>query len=123
MTSDASPTEAFVWIWLPGQTTPVVCGRIRLRDGGHVFTYARSYLARREATPIYEPDLPLGSDDIEPLAPLALANSLRDAAPDAWGRRVIAYRRTLWRRQFLNDLAFEGLHEPLGDVLSALPDR
>ena len=93
MTSDTSPTEAFVWIWLPGQTTPVVCGRIRLRDGRHVFTYARSYLARDEAIPIYEPELPLRSDDIEPLAPLSLANSLRDAAPDAWGRRVIVHRQ------------------------------
>lgn len=87
MTSDAPPVEAFVWTWLPSWTTPVVCGRIRLRDGRHVFTYARSYLAREEAVPIYEPELPLRSDDIEPLAPLSLANSLRDAAPDAWGRR------------------------------------
>ena len=31
-----------------------------------------------------------------------------------------ANRRLLWRRQFLNDLAFEGLHEPLGEALKAL---
>ena len=33
-----------------------------------------------------------------------------------------ADRRLLWRRQFLNDLAFEGLEVQLGDVIEGLPD-
>ena len=92
MTSDAPPREAFVWIWLPRRVAPVVCGRIRQQDGRHDFTYANSYLSRGEAIPIYEPELPLGTGDIEPEAPLSIASSLRDAGPDAWGRRVIAHR-------------------------------
>ena len=163
MTSEAArPQEAFVWIWLPGQTSPVVAGQIRARGAVHAFRYGGSYLARDNAIPIFEPELPLRPGWLEPPPGLSIANALRDAAPDAWGRRVIAYRlgdgrgeaddrddldemtfmllsgsdragaldfqasaswasvcdeaalsdadrRLLWRRQFLNDLAFEGL--------------
>ncbi len=61
MTSNASrPSEAFVWIWLPGKTRPVVAGRIYPESDHFVFTYGRSYLARDDAIPIYAPELPLG---------------------------------------------------------------
>ena len=86
------PREAFVWIWLPGQTVPVVAGRIRARDDHFAFTYGRSYLEREGAIPIYVPELPLRRGPIRPEPPLEIAGALRDAAPDAWGRRVIAYR-------------------------------
>jgi serine/threonine-protein kinase HipA len=45
MTSNTTtPDEAFVWIWLPGETAPVVAGRLD-RDGEKlVFTYGQSYL-------------------------------------------------------------------------------
>ena len=33
-----------------------------------------------------------------------------------------ADRRLLWRRQFLNDLAFEGLEGQLTEALEGLPD-
>ena len=93
MTSDATrPREAFVWIWLPGRTAPVVAGRIHAEDDHFVFTYGRSYLARDDAIPVYAPELPLRSGAIVPEPPLEIANALRDASPDAWGRRVIAHR-------------------------------
>ena len=93
MTSDASlPREAFVWIWLPGRTAPVVAGRIDAQDDHFVFTYGRSYLAREDAIPIYASELPLRTGAIVPKPPLDIANALRDASPDAWGRRVIAHR-------------------------------
>ncbi len=93
MTSDTSrPCEAFVWIWLPSRTVPVVAGRIHPEDDHFVFTYGRSYLARDEAIPVYVPELPLRADAIVPEPPLEIANALRDASPDAWGRRVIAHR-------------------------------
>ena len=38
------------------------------------------------------PELPLRSGAIVPESPLEIANALRDASPDAWGRRVIAHR-------------------------------
>jgi len=93
MTSSALYAEAYVWVWLPGRTEPVVAGRLA-RDGGvFLFNYGRSYLARADAISLYEPELPLRSGALPLLNGLSLANCLRDAAPDAWGRRVILNRR------------------------------
>lgn len=87
-----APEEAYVWIWLPGATEPVIAGRIA-RDGKRlIFNYGQSYLDRSDRIPIYEPELPLRSGAIAPEAGLGMAGCLRDAAPDAWGRRVILNR-------------------------------
>ncbi|TGD61141.1 type II toxin-antitoxin system HipA family toxin [Tabrizicola sp. WMC-M-20] len=83
--------EAFVWIWLPDATEPVVCGRIDLVNGLYQFTYGRSYLARKDAIPVWLPELPLDDGAIMPEAPATIAGSLRDAAPDQWGRRVVLH--------------------------------
>ena len=92
MNSNPRPEEAYVWIWLPGATEPVVAGRIA-RDGERlIFNYGQSYLAREDAIAIYEPELPLGRGAIVPEAGLFMAGCLRDGAPDAWGRRVILNR-------------------------------
>ena len=93
MTSDCpdtkAPEEAFVWIWLPEATAPVVAGRIA-RDGKRlIFNYGQSYLSLKDRIPIYEPELPLRSGAIVPEDGLSMHRCLRDAAPDAWGRRVI----------------------------------
>ncbi len=93
MTSNGAYTEAFVWIWLPGETEPVVAGRLA-RDGNNlVFNYGKSYLARENAMPIYEPELPLQSGTLPLLEGLSMPNCIRDAAPDAWGRRVIINKK------------------------------
>ena len=86
------PTSSYVWVWLPGETDPVVAGRIVDQGESMDFYYGRSYLALDNALPLYEPELPLRSGLIAPEPPLRYANSLRDAAPDAWGRRVIINR-------------------------------
>jgi len=92
MTSDRRIDEAFVWVWLPGATEPVVAGRI-VRDGARlIFNYGQSYLERAEAIPLYLPELPLQSGAIMPEPGLNMAGCLRDGAPDAWGRRVILNR-------------------------------
>ncbi len=71
---------------------PVVAGRIA-RDGRRlIFNYGQSYLDRNDQIPIYEPELPLRSGAIAPEAGLSIAGCLRDAFPDAWGRRVIMNR-------------------------------
>lgn len=85
--------EAFAWIWLPDATEPVVCGRIDLVDGLYHFTYGRSYLARKDAMAVWLPELPLEDRVIVPEAPTIIAGSLRDAAPDQWGRRVVLNRQ------------------------------
>ena len=93
MTSDSAlPRDAFVWTWLPGTSEPVVAGRlVRIGDEAH-FVYGRSYRERADAVPLYLPELPLGGETLRPPAGHYMASSLRDAAPDAWGRRVILNR-------------------------------
>lgn len=88
MTSETNQ-EAFVWIWLPGSSEPVVAGRLARSDKQLIFNYGRSYLARKEAISIYEPELPLKAGVLPLLTGLSMPSSIRDAAPDAWGRRVI----------------------------------
>lgn len=93
MTSDHRYEEAYVWIWLPEETEPVVAGLVT-RDGDRLtFNYGRSYLNRQNAIPIYKPELPLRAGVQPPLPGLSMPSCLRDAAPDAWGRRVIVNRK------------------------------
>ena len=82
-------TEAFAWIWLPGETKPVVAGKLSRDGSAFVFTYGQSYLARDNAIPIYDAELPLKSGTLPLLSGLSIPGCIRDAAPDAWGRRVI----------------------------------
>lgn len=89
MTSDANHTQAYVWIWLPGHTQPVVAGLLTPKDQRLRFNYGQSYLARQDAISLYEPELPLNSGVLPLLNGLAIPSCIRDAAPDAWGRRVI----------------------------------
>lgn len=93
MTSKLSQRkEAFVWVWLPEKTEPIVAGRLTQESERYVFNYGASYLDRKDAIPMYEPELPLGRGLIEPEAGLVMASSIRDGSPDAWGRRVIINR-------------------------------
>jgi len=91
-TSEKKPTEAFVWIWLPGETEPVVAGRLFSVGEQLLFNYGRSYLARNNAISLYEPELPLRAGVLPLTLGLTMPNCLRDAAPDAWGRRVVINR-------------------------------
>lgn len=90
MISDAG--QAYVWVWLPGRTEPVVAGRLYEADGRLLFHYGRSYLAREDAIALYLPELPLQPGPIALTPGLSMPGCLRDAAPDAWGRRVILNR-------------------------------
>ena len=93
MTSEpAPPRDAFIWTWLAGAKAPIVAGRlVRVGDEAH-FVYGRSYRERNDAVPLYLPELPLGGETLRPPAGHFMASALRDAAPDAWGRRVILNR-------------------------------
>jgi serine/threonine-protein kinase HipA len=59
MISKHLPEEAYVWVWLPGATEPVVAGLLSRQGGALVFNYGKSYLERSNAIAIYEPELPL----------------------------------------------------------------
>lgn len=100
MTSSGNPhgnKQAFVWIWLPGETRPVVAGRLEADKDHILFNYGKSYLARiggqPPAMPIYEPELPLQAGALPLPEGLTMPGCIRDAAPDAWGRRVIINRK------------------------------
>lgn len=100
--------EAYVWVWLPGETKPVVAGRLEAVDGLILFNYGKSYLDRIHSSPpaisLYEPELPLRAGDIPLLEGLSMPSCIRDAAPDAWGRRVII-NKTLGRKGANTDTA------------------
>lgn len=86
-------SEAYVWIWLPGAVDPVVAGRLEALGTALVFNYAASYLARPNAMAIYGPELPLRQGALPLPEGLDMPGSIRDGAPDAWGRRVILNRK------------------------------
>jgi len=88
----ADPLEAYVWIWLPEQAEPVVAGRLAPSPHGLQFNYGQSYLARDDAISLYSPELPLQRGSLPLLPGLHMPGCLRDASPDAWGRRVIMNR-------------------------------
>jgi len=93
-TSDPAqhPDSAYVWVWPPSATEPVVAGRLNDRGAIVTFTYARSYLERSGSMALYLPELPLRRGELQPLSG-EIAGCVADAAPDAWGRRAIEHRR------------------------------
>jgi serine/threonine-protein kinase HipA len=93
MTSETKHTQAYVWVWLPESTKPVVAGLLTASGKQLVYNYGQSYLARNDAIPLYEPELPLRSGVLPLTAGLNMPNCIRDAAPDAWGRRIIINRK------------------------------
>lgn len=93
MISKGIYNEAYVWIWLPGKTEPVVAGLLSAAANQLVFNYGRSYLQRSDAIPIYAPELPLQQGVIPLLPSLDMPSCIRDASPDAWGRRVLINRK------------------------------
>lgn len=100
MTSN-NKKEAFVWIWLPGEVQPVVAGKLEVEQSFIHFNYGKSYLGRvnnqNPAIPIYDLELPLKAGVLPLPNGLDMPNCIRDAAPDAWGRRVILNKK-LWQK-------------------------
>lgn len=87
-------SEAFVWVYLPEHTEPVVCGRLLVReDGAYSFVYGRSYRDRKDSIPLTPDTMPLGANPFTGRRAGALPGPVRDASPDAWGRYVAEYRR------------------------------
>jgi len=86
-------SEAFVWIWLPGATEPVVAGKLTADADKLIFNYGKSYLNRKNAISIYDVELPLKPGALPLLSGLIMPGCIRDAAPDAWGRRVLINKK------------------------------
>lgn len=94
MTSKTPHSECYVYITLPGQTTPITAGRYTFttnRQGMPIgrFVYGKSYLSRPDALPLDPIELKLAPQLYETTALNGVFGALRDAGPDYWGRRVI----------------------------------
>lgn len=93
--------ERTVFIHLPGETEAVPAGRLTMVEQGlkvlaSTFAYGRRYVARAHALPVDPIALALmperNDEERVPTGGLAMFGALRDATPDAWGRRVIENR-------------------------------
>ena len=115
--------EAYVWIWLPKVTSPIVAGKLEASDGIIRFNYGKSYLERQQdkqnpAIAIYDDELPLKSGILPLRDGLSMPSCIRDGSPDAWGRRVIINRSTIQDRYELDEMTY--LLESGSDRVGAL---
>ena len=91
-----SERHAYVYIQLPGtlQTVPAALLRVQtLPDGTYIgrFRYGNHYLTRHDAIALDPFRLPLGTNVYEFTRLKGIPGAVRDAGPDAWGRRAIEY--------------------------------
>jgi serine/threonine-protein kinase HipA len=92
-----SEREAYVYVQLPGTLTTVPAALLRveqLPDGLYVgrFRYGDRYLNRRDAVELDPFALPLAARVYRFTRLKGIPGAVRDASPDAWGRRVIEHR-------------------------------
>ncbi|GMT97537.1 HipA domain-containing protein [Corallococcus caeni] len=86
-TSD--PSGCYVYLQLPASLDVVTCGRYVQQEGVGQFVYGRSYLANPRAVALDPFELPLREGVFTTARLGGIFGPLRDASPDAWGRRVI----------------------------------
>ena len=92
-----SERQAYVYIQLPGtlETVPAALLRVQtLPDGTQIgrFRYGERYLQRSDAVALDPFLLPLDKTVYEFTRLMGIPGAVRDAGPDAWGRRVIEHQ-------------------------------
>lgn len=92
MTSDKE--TIFVWVYLPDQVSPILCGRIsRSVSTASVakgeFVYQNSYLKNPSAIPLDPVLLPLKNSNFESFLLGGHFSVFLDSGPDSWGRREV----------------------------------
>src|SRR5437660_8587 len=92
-----SESQAYIYVQPPGtlNTVPAALLKVeKLRDGTFVgrFRYGDRYLERKDAVEFDPFQLPLGDIVREFTKLKGIPGAVRDAAPDAWGRRVIEHK-------------------------------
>jgi len=90
----SSKRSCYVFLQLPGGLDVVTCGRYErevLRDGRVIgrFAYAKSYRERGDAVSLDPYHLPVTPQRYETAKLDGMFGALRDASPDAWGRRGV----------------------------------
>ncbi len=84
----------YVYIQLPGTMETVPCASLKVRAVGAgtfegAFTYGKRYLERPEVVALDPFHLPLSTRPRKFTKLKGIPGAVRDASPDAWGRRVI----------------------------------
>jgi serine/threonine-protein kinase HipA len=84
----------YVYIQLPGTMETVPCASLKVRTVGAgafegTLTYGKRYLARPEVVALDPFHLPLSTRPQKFTKLKGIPGAVRDASPDAWGRRVI----------------------------------
>ncbi|WP_284614375.1 type II toxin-antitoxin system HipA family toxin [Aquabacterium humicola] len=84
----------YVYIQLPGTMETVPCASLKVRAVGAgafegTFTYGKRYLERPEVVALDPFHLPLSTRPQRFTKLKGIPGAVRDASPDAWGRRVI----------------------------------
>jgi serine/threonine-protein kinase HipA len=88
-----SNDRAYVYLQLPGSLETVTAGFFEQQERAGValgvFIYSPAYLERSDAVPLDPFELPLREGRFETVKLSGIFGPLRDASPDAWGRRII----------------------------------
>lgn len=92
-----SEREAYIYVQLPGTLEMVTAALLRVQtmpDGTQIgrFRYGDRYLQRQEAVALDPFQLPLAKKVFEFTQLKGIPGAVRDAGPDAWGRRVIEHK-------------------------------
>lgn len=92
-----SEREAYIYIQIPGTLETVTAALLRVQtlpDGTQIgrFRYGDRYLQRQEAVALDPFQLPLAKKVFEFTQLKGIPGAVRDAGPDAWGRRVIEHK-------------------------------
>jgi serine/threonine-protein kinase HipA len=87
----------YVYTQLPATFEWVPCASLKVKEVGAgafqgTFTYGKRYLARQNVVEIAPYHLPLTGKPLQFTKLKGIPGALRDASPDAWGRRVIQAR-------------------------------
>lgn len=85
--------RVYVYLQLPGSLEVVTAGYFEQTESAGVpagvFVYNPVYLDRDDAVPLDPFELPLRARRFETVKLKGIFGALRDASPDAWGRRII----------------------------------
>ncbi|MDO8280335.1 MAG: HipA domain-containing protein, partial [Burkholderiaceae bacterium] len=92
-----SEREVYVYVQLPGTLETVAAALLRVQtlpDGTQIgrFRYGDRYLQRQDAVALDPFQLPLAKEVFEFTQFRGIPGAVRDAGPDAWGRRVIEHK-------------------------------
>lgn len=91
---EAKENGVFVWIFLPGDIRPTLCGRYEHSGAAAgmpvgTFVYGKSYLKNPDARPLDPYVLKLANKTFEVAVNQGVFGAIADACPDDWGRYVI----------------------------------